>query len=335
MNQAKTPINRLERKARIRALLFFTLALIAGAFAVFVVKVYLDRASTATARVAEPVPLTDVVIAARDIPIGTRLEAQHLALVPWPEEHAPTGGFSSAAQVVGRSTERSLVSGELILAGRLADPERGSGIGAILEDGSRAMAVKVDQVVGVAGFVQPGDHVDVITTMKPDDETRAALESETARISKIILQNIRVLAIGEHLSTEGHKPMAVQVVTLEVQPEQAEKLALGSQHGEIQLTMRSRIDQLDVPTAGVTPLVLLSPDEGSDLAEEEKAREAREARERQQQARQRRRARVTRKPEPEPEPIQVEAAPEKPVVEILRGTRGVEKRTLRRSADAE
>jgi pilus assembly protein CpaC len=169
-----------------------------------------------------------------------------------------------------------MVKGEPFLDSRLADQSRGRGLAAILREGTRAMAVKVDQVIGVAGFVQPGDYVDVITTMKPDDVTRHAM-GDNARVSKIILQDIRVLAAGEHLSTEGHKPVKVQVVTLEVTPEQSERLALASQHGSIQLTMRSHIDQGVVATAGVTPLTLLAGDDGADklaAAQDEAAREA-------------------------------------------------------------
>jgi pilus assembly protein CpaB len=182
---------------------------------------------------------------------------------------------------------------------------------ALLDEGMRAMAVEVDAVVGVAGFVQPGDIVDVITTMDPDDETKEQLANEADRISKIILQNIKVLAVGEHLSTEGRKPVKVKVVTLSVTPDQSERLALGSQHGRIQLTMRSRIDLKQEPTAGVTPLDLLTPDEGAEVAVRDKDTIPR-------------RTYGSRRKKKDDK----ETAPAAPTVEIIRGTR-IEERKLR------
>jgi pilus assembly protein CpaB len=183
---------------------------------------------------------------------------------------------------------------------------------ALLDEGLRAMAVQVNSVVGVAGFVQPGDYVDVITTMRPDGETKDVLDNDAASISKIILQNIKVLAVGTHLATEGREPVKVKVVTLAVTPDQSEKLALGSQYGKIQLTIRSRIDQEEEATAGVTPLVLLSPDEGAELTTS-RVREPVAVR----RPASRRRAKTAEEPAKRPS-----------TVEIIRGTR-IEERKLR------
>lgn len=191
----EAPPNRLVRKIRLRAVLFFFLALAAGGGAVFLVKLYIDRTTAAAA--VKPIPTTDVVVAAASVPIGTQLERSQLTIVAWPAANVPAGTFATVEQVVGRSLEQGVVSGEPILADRLADPARGRGMAAILEPGHRAMAVKVDQVVGVAGFVQPGDFVDVLTTMKPDDEGAPGSGGAPSRIAKIILQNIRVLAVGQ------------------------------------------------------------------------------------------------------------------------------------------
>jgi pilus assembly protein CpaB len=316
------PTHRLVRKIRLRALLFFGLALVAGALAVFLVKSYMDRASAAAP--ADVLPTQTVVVAAADLPIGTTLERKHLALAGWPAERTPHGSFDAVELVIGRAIQQNLVEGEPVLAARLADPERGQGMAAILRDGHRAMGVKVDQVIGIAGFVQPGDYVDVITTMRPDDETLAVLDRDTARISKIILQNIRVLAVGEHLATDAHKPVTVSVVTLEVLPDQAEALALASQHGDIQLTMRSRVDQGSVATAGVTPLQLLAPDEGAEVPKIAVTPPPEPPKVSKRKVRRRTKKKEVAKAPPKPE---------RPVVEILRGTK-VEERKLRRTADA-
>ena len=171
----------------------------------------------------------------------------------------------------------------------------------------RAMAVRVDSVVGVAGFVKPGDYVDIITTMSPDPATQEVVGEKTSRISKIILQNVLVLAVGEHLATEGSKPVRVQVVTFGVTPEESEKIALAAHYGQITLTLRSRIDQKLASTSGQAPVTLLAPDEevGKRVEPEQPRRTFR---------------RVKQPPAP--------PKPAAPVVEILRGGK-VEERKLR------
>lgn len=189
MPPTESPTNRLVHKIRVRALLFFTLALVAGAGAVLLVKLYMDQ--TRRASVTAPLPTREVVVAALDVPIGTQLEPVHLGVVRWPADQIPAGTFTAVAEVSGRSLVQDMVKGELILAARLADPARGVGMAAILTEGRRAMAVKVDQVIGVAGFVHPGDFVDVIATLKPDDNSETAPAGKATRMAKMILQNVR------------------------------------------------------------------------------------------------------------------------------------------------
>jgi pilus assembly protein CpaB len=325
----KTPgdsSNRVVRKIRVRAILFLMLALIAGGGAVLLVKNYIDRVDQMR---AGPINISKVVVAAIDIPVGTVLAEQHLKLASWPADNIPARGFDRVEKALGKTTRQGLVKGEPVLRDRLVGEKAGLGLTAILPKGKRAMTVKVNQVVGVAGFVRPGDFVDVITTMAPDDETRKALKQEAAKIAKIILQNIKVLAVGEHMQTQGTKPVKVQVVTLEVDPTQSERLALASRHGVIQLTMRSRIDQDNIPTPGITPVALLAPDEG---AEEEKAKEKAAADKSTQEwlaARRRRRRSRPRKVAKKEEPPK----PAAPIVEVLRGRR-IEERKLRPTADS-
>lgn len=315
--QNESPEHRIVSQIRTRALLFLVVAVVAGAGAVMLVKQYLDRVETVAASAAPKT--TGVVVAAMDIPIAVQLEAKHVAVVSWPVDHVPAGSFGDPKKVIGKTIRQNIVKGEAVLAERLADEDLGQGLAALLADGMRAMAVEVDAVVGVAGFVQPGDYVDVITTMQADDETRKERNDEAAKVSKIILQNVRVLAVGEHLTTSvGGKPVNVKVVTLGVTPPESEKLALASQYGQIQLALRSRVDQITTETEGVTPAKLLV---GTAAAPAEVASSSTdtEAKPRQTYRHQR----------PKPEVV-VEAAkkPEAPVVEILRGTK-VEQRKLR------
>jgi pilus assembly protein CpaB len=308
-NGADSPESRAVRKSRVRAIIFFMLAVVAGLAGVVLFVQYMDRVKEALPRAAADTQ--PVVTAAMDVPIAIRLEAKHLVLTDWPRQQVPEGSFRKIEGVVGRTVRQSLVKGEPLLAGRLADEKRGQGMAALLDPGVRAMAVGVGSVVGVAGFVQPGDVVDVITIMKPDTETRDVLDNEAATISKIVLQNIKVLAVGGHMATKGRKPVKVKVVTLAVTPGQSERLALATRYGSIQLVIRSRIDQAFVPTAGVTPLMLLAPDEGAEVwtyGEKEPVVVRRRPR----------RPKVEEKPR----------GPESSTVEIIRGTR-VEKRRVR------
>jgi pilus assembly protein CpaB len=332
MKAASAPGDRAVRKIRVRAILFLMLALVAGAGAVLLIKNYLDRMGSGAAARVQTV---QVVVAKVDIPIGTPLTKEHLAVTGWPQQTVPPGTFTNVELVEGRTIQQALVQGEPVLLSRLADEKAGTGLTALLAKGTRAMAVRVDQVVGVAGFVKPGDYVDVIVTMSPDEETRKEIFDKAARVSKIILQNIKVLAVGAHMMTKGNKPVKVSVVTLEVNPDQSERLALASKHGVIQLTMRSRIDQDDVATTGVTPLALLQPDEGMEDAEgkkEEKKLTQEElttlawikARRKRARSRRRRSRSAAAKKEEKP------AAP---VVEVLRGDK-IEERKLRPTADS-
>jgi pilus assembly protein CpaB len=317
--QTDTPENRAVAQIRARAILFLVIAIVAGGGAVVLVQQYLKRMKSVSSAAAHDT--SQVVVAAMDVPIAVQLEAKHLMTIAWPAGSVPEGSYSDVKLVLDKTVRQGLVKGEAVLTSRLADETSGQGLAALLADGMRAMAVEVDAVVGVAGFVQPGDFVDVITTMQPDDETRKDRQDEAAKVSKIILQNVRVLAVGEHLTTSsGGKPVNVKVVTLGVTPPESEKLALASQYGSIQLSLRSRIDQLTELTPGVTPATLLAA-EGVATAPVAQVEEEQKPRQTYRSTRAERAAAAALAVAPAP----VQAAP---VVEILRGTR-VEERTLR------
>ncbi|MFT3926093.1 MAG: Flp pilus assembly protein CpaB [Myxococcales bacterium] len=309
------PEGRLAARSRARALLFLAIAVVAGGTAVMLVRRYTDEMATAFSEAAPKT--TPVVVAALDLPIAVRLEGQHLKVVQWPANHVPEGAFASVKEVLEKTLRQDLVKGEPVLKERLADEAQGQGLAALLADGMRAMAVEVNAAVGVAGFVQPGDFVDVITTMRPDEETKKQRNEDSANVSKLILQSVHVLAVGEHLTTEpGGKPVNVKVVTLGVTPAESEKLALASQYGQLQLALRSRVDRETRDTTGVSPAQLLASDIPAaapmPVPEPEKPR----------------RAYREHHSAPPPPPVESPAAVAAPVVEILRGGQ-IESRTLR------
>lgn len=236
-----------SRRSASKALVFWGMALLAGATAAFLLKIYLDK------RQAAVPTLTPVIVAATDLPLATTLKEEHLTVADWPRDGRPAGTFTEAKDLIGRVLISKTLKGEAILAPRLAAREAGSGLAALIPDNMRAAAVRVDDVVGVAGFIHPEDRVDVIVTMRPERG------GETS--SKVILQNVKVLAVGRQIEVEEKsrgKALPVTVATLLVSPEQSEMLALATAQGKLLLTLRSWTDEAAVPTEGIGPNDLLN-----------------------------------------------------------------------------
>ena len=197
----------------------------------------------------------DIVVAAQDIPPGTMLndEALKKGLIkttPWPKNSIPAGAFSSPQQVLGKVNRVKIVANEPILESRLSG--EGAGLTVRLEAGKRALALRVDEIVGVSGFIVPDDRVDVILTTTP---LGAAGD---AKISKIVLQNKRVLSVAQSTEQKDGKPQLARSITLEVTPEEAEKLSLASQEGPIVLALRGLGDDAQLTTIGSNKRDLLS-----------------------------------------------------------------------------
>lgn len=197
-------------------------------------------------------PTQAVVVAAADLALGTELHKEDLAVVNFPMGQAPGGSFTKPNDVIGRGLITSVVKNEPILPGKLASREAGAGLPPIIPDGMRAVSVRVNDVIGVAGYVLPGTRVDVVCTQSPTSQPQDAT-------SKVILSNVQVLTAGTRMEQdqEKGKPMPVTVVTLLVYPEQSERLALASTEGKIQLALRNPLDQGAPETPGVKPAVLL------------------------------------------------------------------------------
>jgi pilus assembly protein CpaB len=199
--------------------------------------------------------LQQVVMTAVDIPVGTKLIKEQLTLAPLPSNSTPVGAFNSPDKLVGRVVLNGIAAREVITEAKLAPEGTAGGLSAVIPEGYRAMTVKVDEVVGVSGFLNPGTLVDVVVTMAPAESS-----GSKDTISKIVLQNIKVLASGQNIDRpkDDREASAVRSVTLQVSPEQAEKLALASSEGRLQLVMRNSVDQEDERTPGANKRSLLT-----------------------------------------------------------------------------
>jgi pilus assembly protein CpaB len=197
-------------------------------------------------------PTQPVVVAAAVLPLGTELKKDDLTVVNFPVGGAPEGSFSKPNDVIGRGVISTIVKNEPILAAKLASKEAGAGLPPVIPDGMRAVSVRVNDVIDVAGYVLPGTRVDVLVTESPTNQTQDTT-------SKLILSNVQVLTAGTRMEQdqEKGKPMQVTVVTLLVYPEQSERLALASTEGKIQLALRNPLDQGAPATPGVRPAMLL------------------------------------------------------------------------------
>lgn len=184
----------------------------------------------------------EVVVASRDLDLGTALNPSMLQVVRWPAGSIPVGSISDVQALDARVVRVSVQRGEPLLDGKLAPLGTKGGLSAVIGEGKRAITVKVNEVVGVAGFALPGNYVDVLVNVRDDRDTA---------ISKIVLEHILVLAVAQESGRDDTKPRVVSAVTVEATPEQAEKLDLARSIGQLSLVLRNQIDKNPVNTAGV------------------------------------------------------------------------------------
>ncbi|MEZ4415821.1 MAG: Flp pilus assembly protein CpaB [Gemmatimonadota bacterium] len=229
--------------------LVFSLALASGAAAAWLAWTFLR--DTGPTEVLGAVPATEVVLAARDLAPGEVIEAQDIKLVSWPQGDAPAGYALSPAEVVGRGVIVSIRANEPLMSTKLANREAGSGLAITIPAGKRAMSVKVDDVIAVSGWATPGTRVDVVATL---DQAAQVEEPRT----QLVLQNIEVLAAGQTTERDFRgEPKSVPVVTLLVDPSEAEKLTLATTKGRIQLVLRNPLDLELAETEGTSTGTLL------------------------------------------------------------------------------
>ena len=234
--------------ARIRVFIVLGLAVTAGSVLAFATYNYVQRTPVKTVTI----PTTPVVVAASDLDVGATIGADDLRIIEWPSNAVPTGAFSRTEEVVGRGLIYPVIQNEPIMPVKLASKEAGGGLPPAIPAGLRAVSVRVNEVIGVAGYVLPGTRVDVVATVSPNDR-------HDDITSKVILTNVQVLAAGTKIERDerNNKPMAVSVVTLLVGPEEAERLTLASSEGKIQLALRNPLDKTTPNTAGIRPAALL------------------------------------------------------------------------------
>jgi pilus assembly protein CpaB len=231
-----------------RVFIVLALAVAAGGTFAYGTYQYLQNVPTGTASV----PTSTVVVAAADLQLGAELRREDLRAIEWPAEAVPAGVFGDPDDLVGRGLIQPVVANEPFLPSKLAPVEAGAGLPPAIAPGYRALSVRVNDVVGVAGYVLPGTRVDVVATVNPTQQP-------TDVTSKVILTNVLVLAAGTKIESdvEGNKPISVSVVTLLVSPEEAERLTLASTEGKIQLALRNPIDETAPSTPGIRPAVLM------------------------------------------------------------------------------
>ncbi|NIA53243.1 Flp pilus assembly protein CpaB [Massilia sp. TW-1] len=230
-----------------RALIVMTVAVLFGfAAVVFASRWLLKQPGGSSGR---------IVVAATDISLGQRLAAEMFKLADWPADSVPKGAFTDPQKLSGRVLRTNLLMGEPVSEVKLAPAGTLGGLSALITEGKRAITVRVNDVIGVAGFALPGNYVDIIVSTQKDLPPGA--EARQQNISKIVLERILVLAVAQEVNRDETKPKVVNAVTLEVTPEQAEKLDLARSVGTLSLALRNQVDPQSASTEGATKVTLL------------------------------------------------------------------------------
>ena len=230
---------------RSRGLILLLIAVIAGLGAVTVAARWLQQQGGEKTRVA---------VANVEIELGSRLNPEMVRLVEWPQASVPPGAFTDATKLDGRVVTAGLHRGEPVLESRLAPVGSKGGLSAVVPEGKRAMTVRVNDVIGVAGFALPGTYVDIMVNTQQDGVQR---NDQDHSVSKIVLERILVLAVAQEADRDGTKPKVVSAVTLEVAPKDAEILDLARSVGTLSLVLRNQTDPKPAETAGATKALML------------------------------------------------------------------------------
>jgi pilus assembly protein CpaB len=203
-------------------------------------------------RIDSPLAATrPVVVAATDLEPGSRLVPQQLTVLEWPVGSVPAGAFGAIPLLTDRVLRSSTLRGEPIVASRLAPEGASGGLSAVIAEGKRAMTVRVNDVVGVAGFALPGNHVDVLVNARLDQG------GETRVLTRVVLEHVLVLAVAQESGRDETRPRVVNAVTLELTPAETEALDLARNVGTLSLVLRNQFDRGAVASRGLTVRELL------------------------------------------------------------------------------
>lgn len=303
-----------------RFTLIFYLAIVVAAFATYGVWRVLE-ANQASGRI-KTIP---VVIATADLPEGALIDEDAVTVSQWPEQTIPSGAFPAAKDVIGRVTRVAVFKGEPLVPGRLAPAGTGPGLEVMIAPGKRAMAVRINDVAGLNGLVQPGSRVDMLVTL------RDGFGGREAGVAKLFMENLKVLSVGSRVTrSNDNEPINATTATLEVTPSEAEQVALAMKEGNIQLVLRGYGDPDSVTTRGATekdvldrlrdPLLVAALRRAEDSVANEAARRATERR-----AAERRRVAVkpaapAATPLPASAPVLAVAKPDSVAVRVYRGS---------------
>lgn len=218
-----------------RAIIMLTLSVLLGIAAVLLAARWMGQQAASDK--------TTVLVASRDMELGQAITPTMLQSVPWPKGAVPAGAFDDPKKLEGRVVRISIFKGEPVLAPKLAPEGTKAGLDSVIKAGHRAITVKVNEVVGVAGFLAPGSFVDLLVNFRDEHDKP---------MSRVVLERIMVLAIAQEAQRpDESKPRVVNAVTLEVTPEQAEKIDLARNIGTLSLILRNQIDTVDATTDGV------------------------------------------------------------------------------------
>lgn len=219
----------------IRNIMVFCLAMVLALVAVLAARNWLTQNSQ-TVIVQKDLPTKDVVVAVTPLYFGNMVRREHLKVIKWPAEYVPLGTFDSIATLLGdgseeRYTLKSIAINEPLLTSKISGFGEKISLSTMITDGMRATTIRVNDVKGVAGFVMPGDRVDVLLT-------RLSGKDKKDLINDILLQNVKVLGIDQNSSEQRDEPSVVRAVTLETTPRQSQKLTLAEQMGSLSLALR-------------------------------------------------------------------------------------------------
>lgn len=233
----------------VRGVLLLALAVVFGGAAVFLARGWLEAQVPRTIVMTEPsaptIALATVVVAKKDLFFGDRLSEALLEEAQWPSERVPAGSFKSIAELLKqhRQVVRPIARNEPVMASKLSGEGGRATLSAVVNDEMRAVTIRVDDVLGVAGYVLPGDRVDILLTREL---------SQGNPITNILLQNIKVLGIDQNSNQQSDDPKVVRTITVEASPYQGQKLTLAAQVGSLSLALRNQLDVVPAPQRVVT-----------------------------------------------------------------------------------